>query len=96
MAEVFEAQNLPDPDEFKDMREWAREFYKVTERNFQELQRLAEVLDRAMAKKYTVTPPAAANRTLDATAATLAQTREVLGTLLLDMADRGAVRTKGQ
>lgn len=65
------------------------------------LDRIQEIVDASneegstIGDPYKITSPVAARRTLDATAGTLTEVREVVATLLTDMRRRGMNRGTG-
>lgn len=71
---------LPRPQDDYD-RDWASRLVSEIESRFESLERLIQ-------EGYTVSN-GVENRTLDVSTATLAETKEVVGTLIDDMKERG-------
>ena len=94
MAEVFNFNELPDPGDYTDWREWARAHHQAVTENLQELARLSSRFDRALPKRWIVTN-GTLDRTYDADATTTAELADIIFTLISDLADRGITRTRG-
>lgn len=91
---VFRPEPAPRLANYGSVSAWADALTAHVDATLAQLEALSQSRDTPSRMPYTVSGVTAA-RTLDASAATLAETRQTLGTLIEDLVTKRVLRTKG-
>lgn len=94
MSGPFRPEPAPRPANFPSLAAWAEALCNHIDATLQQLESLSQIRDIPSKMPYTVSN-VTASRTFDATAATLAETRQFVGTLVEDLVTKRIVKTKG-
>jgi hypothetical protein len=93
MVERFRAEPAPRRGNFRTDADFFDAISEYVQNHFSRLEEIQEVRDRASMRAYTLTNVTLL-RTLDGAAGTASDVRSVLGTLITDLIQKGALRSK--